>query len=71
MTNITRGPSEFETSQIAKMLIVVRDNTMNSVFRGPRASAAKPELSRPAAEEILKPATRTAPVLEERPREAL
>ena len=44
---------------------------MNSVFRGPRASAAMPELRRPAAEERLKPASRAAPVLEDRPREAL
>ena len=44
---------------------------MKSVFRGPKASAARPELRRPTPEEMLKPATRAAPVLDERPREAL
>lgn len=71
MTKRSRGPSEFETSQIAKMLIVVRASPKKSVFKGPRASAATPEASRPMAEERLKPAIRPAPALDERPREVL
>lgn len=71
ITKMTSGASESETGHITKTLIVVRNRPMKSVFRGPKASAARPELSRPTAEEILKPATRPAPALEERPREAL
>lgn len=71
MTKTTSGPSESETGQITNMLTVVRKRPMKSVFRGPKASAAMPELRRPTAEERLKPATRAAPVLEERSREAL
>lgn len=71
ITKTTTGPSESETGQIANMLTVVRNKPMKSVFRGPRASAARPKPSRPTADEMLKPATRPAPALEERPREAL
>ena len=71
ITKTTKGPSESETGQIANMLTVVRNKPMKSVFRGPSASAARPEPSRPTADEMLKPATRPAPALEERPREAL
>lgn len=52
-------------------LMAVRKRPMNSVFRGPRASAATPEPKRPAAEEMLKPAVRAAPTVDERPKEAL
>lgn len=71
MTKTTNGPSEPERGQITNMLRVVRNRPMKSVFRGPKASAARPDVSRPTAEEMLKPATRPAPALEERPREAL
>lgn len=71
ITKTTRGPKESETGHITNVLIVVRDRPMKRVFRGPKASAARPELRRPTAEEILKPAIRPAPVLGERPSEAL
>lgn len=71
MTKTTSGPKESETGQMTNMLRVVRDKPTKSVLRGPRASAARPELKRPMAEEMLKPAMRPAPALGERPREAL
>ena len=71
ITNATRGPTESETGQMTKVLMVVRKRQMKSVFRGPRVSAARPDVRRPTAEEMLKPATRAAPVLALRCREAL
>ena len=71
ITKTTSGPREFETGHITNRLIVVRHRPKNSVFRDPRASAAMPELRRPMAEEMLKPASKAAPTLEERPRVSL
>lgn len=68
-TNTARGPTEFDSGQMKNRLTVVRNSPMKSVFKCPRRSAAKPETKRPIAEEMLKPATRPAPTLEERPRE--
>ena len=50
---------------------MVKNSPIRRVFRGPRASAATPDVRRPAAEDILKPATRPAPALEDSPRDAL
>ena len=71
ITNTARGARLIETGHIVSMLTAPRHREMNSVLRGPSASLARPKNKRPAAEARLKPATRAAPVLEERCRDVL
>ena len=71
ITNTTRDPRECESGQTKNRLIVVKSSPKRRVFRGPRASAAMPDVRRPAAEDMLKPATRPAPAVEDRPSDAL
>lgn len=70
ITKRTIGARRFDNGHMTNKLSVVRNRPMKTVFRGPKASAARPEVRRPTAEEMLKPARSAAPALEERPRES-
>jgi len=70
MTNATRGPRVLDTGHNTNILPAHVANARKSVFNGPILSLRSPHPIRPTAEEKLKPATRAAPELEERPREA-
>ena len=71
ITNAIKGPRLSDTSQITSMLAALNSNEMKSALRGPSLSAPKPQMSRPTAEEKLKPATRPVPAPDDRPREEL
>ena len=71
ITNTMSEASEFDIGHNAVILIPHRSSERNSVFSGPRISQRNPQAILPTAEEKLKPATRPAPVLEERPSEWL
>jgi hypothetical protein len=64
------GPSVVETGQITSILRAVSVKEMSSVLREPILSHSMPELIRPTAEAKLNPATRPAPVVDERPIDA-
>lgn len=63
-TKSTSGPRDVEAGQMASILSPVMRFDRNNVFSAPNLSLAKPVRMRPTAEEILKPATRAAPVLD-------
>lgn len=67
-TKTANGPRDVDAGQMASMLSAVTRLEMNNVFRAPSLSQAKPVRIRPTAEEMLKPATRPAPVLDVNPR---
>ena len=71
MTKATRGPKEVDTGHSTSMLPALRISEMNKVFTGPMASQNIPHISRPIAEEKLKPATSPAPRLDDSPTELL
>lgn len=71
MAKATNGPKEVETGQSTSILPALRTNDRRRVFTGPMESHSTPHKSRPIAEEKLKPATRPAPRLDERPSEVL
>jgi hypothetical protein len=71
MTNPIKGANVLETGYKTSILIALRRRDRKSVLSGPSRSLIKPNPSRPIAEEKLNPATKPAPVLAERPREAL
>lgn len=66
-TNTTSGPRLSDAGQRASMLTDVSTSDTNSTLTDPSRSQAMPEKMRPTAEARLKPATRPAPVAEERP----
>lgn len=63
-TNNARGPNDVDAGHIANILSPVMRFDRNSVLSAPSLSLAKPVKIRPIAEEMLKPATRAAPVLD-------
>lgn len=67
ITKAMSGPSSVEVGQIASMVMAVKTNDTRIVFIEPTLSEAKPERMRPAAEDKLKPATKPAPTLGEKP----
>lgn len=67
MTKATMGPSDVETGQMARILTADRNRETKSTLSAPNASQKAPQQIRPMAEEKLNPATRPAPVEEERP----
>jgi hypothetical protein len=71
ITKRIRGPSEFDTGQMASILKALSNKERSRVLTGPMKSHSNPQQSRPTAEEKLNPATRPAPADGERPREAL
>ena len=71
MTKTTRGTSVLDTGHNTNILIALRRRDRKSVLRGPSMSLKNPNPSRPTADEKLKPATKPAPVLVERPNDAL
>ena len=68
ITKAMSGPRLFDTGQITNMLAALSSNETKSMFSGPSLSASRPKMSRPMADEKLKPATRPVLALEERPR---
>jgi hypothetical protein len=69
MTNAISGPTEVETGHMTNILTADVIRAKNREFNGPIRSQSSPEVSRPMAEEKLKPATRPAPELAARCRE--
>jgi hypothetical protein len=67
MTKTTIGASVVEIGHRASMLNAVRESDMKSTFSAPNLSQRIPQQMRPTAEAKLNPATRPAPVLDERP----
>jgi hypothetical protein len=67
-TKRANGPRDVEAGQMASMLRPDIKFEKNNVFKAPRLSLARPVRMRPTAEEMLKPATSAAPVLDEKPR---
>lgn len=61
------GPRVVDEGQMTSMLMAVNIKEMNSVFKDPNLSQAKPQPIRPKAEARLNPATRAAPVVDENP----
>lgn len=70
-TNAIRGPIELDTGHSTKRLSALSSSDRNNVFSEPSLSHANPHPSRPRAEEKLNAATRPAPALDGRPREAV
>jgi len=66
-TNNTIGVRLTETGHIISILRAVKVSDMNSVLSAPNLSQRRPQPILPTAEDKLKPATRAAPVLEDRP----
>jgi hypothetical protein len=66
-TNAMSGPSSVDVGQIASIVMAVKTNDTSTVLIEPTLSEAKPETIRPAAEDKLKPATKPAPTLGEKP----
>jgi hypothetical protein len=71
MTKATRGVIVLDTGHKTSMLNALKRRARKSVLSGPTRSPRNPNPSRPTAEEKLKPATKPAPVLVERPSDAL
>lgn len=61
------GASVVEVGQMASIVTAVNTNDTRTVLMEPILSEAKPEMIRPAAEDRLKPATKPAPTLGEKP----
>lgn len=66
-TKAMSGPSSVEVGQIARKVTAVKTKDTSTVLIEPTLSEAKPERMRPAAEDKLKPATKPAPTLGEKP----
>lgn len=71
ITNTMRGPRVVDTGHNASILTELSTNERRRVFSGPKRSLMNPQARRPTADEKLKPATRPAPALGERPSEVL
>jgi hypothetical protein len=69
MTNAISGPNEVEAGHRTNILSADVIRAKNRAFNGPIRSQSSPEMSRPTADEKLKPATRPAPELAARWRE--
>ncbi|KAI7645796.1 hypothetical protein KC319_g11942 [Hortaea werneckii] len=67
MLNTVSKASESEKGQIASMLSAFSAITRKNVLIPPNLSHAGPDSSRPTAVHALKPATKPAPVPEEKP----
>lgn len=68
-TNSASGPKVVEAGQMASMLSAVRSIDVNKTLIAPNLSQQMPHIIRPTAEDMVKPATRPAPVLDENPKE--
>lgn len=68
-TKTISGPMVVDAGHMASMLMAVNRTDTNSVLSDPIRSHAKPDTIRPTAEARLKPATRPAPAVDEKPRE--
>lgn len=68
MQKMASGASDCETGQMTSMLKADRSSELRSTLTGPNLSQQKPQMMRPMADDRVKPATRPAPVLEEKPR---
>lgn len=66
-TKTMSGPRAVDVGQIASIVTAVRTSDARTVLMEPTLSDAKPERMRPAADERLKPATKPAPTLAEKP----
>ncbi len=71
MAKATRGTSVLDTGHNTSMLNALRRRDIKTVLSGPIRSHRNPNPSRPKADEKLKPATKPAPVLVERPKDVL
>lgn len=71
MTNAAKGANALETGHSTSILVALRRRDRESVLSDPSRSLMNPNPSRPTPEEKLNPATKPAPVLAERPKEAL
>ena len=71
MTKAIRGATVLDTGHNTSMLNALKRRDRKSVLSGPTRSPRNPNPSLPRAEEKLKPATKPAPVLVERPSDAL
>jgi hypothetical protein len=71
MTNAINGANVLDTGHRTSILVALRRRDRKSVLSGPSRSLMNPNPSRPTPEEKLNPATKPAPVLAERPKEAL
>lgn len=65
---MANGASVCDTGQMASILKADNSSEANKTFTGPNLSQQKPHRIRPMAEEKVNPATRPAPVLDEKPR---
>lgn len=68
-TNSASGPKVVEAGQMANMLRAVKSIDVNRTLMAPNLSQQIPQIIRPTAEDRVKPATRPAPVLDEKPRD--
>ena len=69
MTKTMSGASVVDCGHTAMLVSAVRMRDAKTVLREPSLSLMTPEPIRPKADARLKPATRPAPVLEEKPRD--
>lgn len=70
-TNAISGPRLVEMGQRASILVALMASARKRLLIGPILSPRYPNPMRPTAEERLKPATRPAPMLGDRPSEVL
>lgn len=68
-TKTTSGASVVDAGQTASMVTAVSVSDTSKVLSAPSLSHAMPDPIRPNAEARLKPATRLAPTLDEKPRD--
>lgn len=67
MQKIARGARDCETGQMTSMLKADSSSDARSTLTGPNLSQQKPQIIRPMADDRVNPATRPAPVLDEKP----